>query len=582
MFLPHYTCIAFNYTCIQTVFISYILVDFIEMERQINAAVDERCTPSCSLLPTSLPLVPCAYDSVRCSQCHQNFVGDRDGDICYSCLPLVDHHSITQAYYFARRILGTISRRERHQGIPYVGAILISRDRIEVFKDAVGKALKGHNIKDHKVGFQRIVSLPGDDHHVVAHMSSHTAKNLMLYPELVSLNKTDANNIYFGVRACDPLFGGDFTRPVGSQFLAPGPGRDETSRFTFAEIFAGIGGFRLGLDPLHGQCVFSSEINEAARATMQANYPPTCTAGDITGVYAFQLPDFDILTAGFPCQPFSIRGQQGGLDDPRGQLFRELIRVMKVKQPKAFLFENVPGLVYLNGGKQNKFGEPFSMDIGETFRYILQEFENVGYDVSWRIIDAKHWLAQSRQRVYIMGFRIDLGLKSDNFWPDAGVTADGPGINITVRDILEKEPHCLVQLSSEQWEKMQTPEYIEKTNKWRGLVGGSRSREIDISGKAPTLTSGYKNPANEATKYIFEEADGTLRVVPRFLTPRECCRLMGFPESFRIPIEIGISAKGKKLNGDKCESQFYCQIGNAVCPPVIQAIASEMLRALRL
>ncbi|CAM9148092.1 unnamed protein product, partial [Ectocarpus fasciculatus] len=352
-------------------------------------------------------------------------------------------------------------------------------------------------------------------------------------------------------------------------------------RFTFAEIFAGIGGFRLGLEPLGGQCVFTSELNEAARATMAANFPPTCMAGDITGVYANQLPDFDILTAGFPCQPFSIRGEQGGLDDPRGQLFRELIRILNVKRPKAFLFENVTGLVYLNGGRQNKLGQPQSTDIGQTFRYILNEFEAAGYDISWKVIDAKHWLAQSRQRVYITGFRSDLGIKGDNHWPSPGVSCDGPGIDLVVRDILETSPQCLVQLTQDQWDKMQTPEYLEKTNKWKGLVGGARSKEIKLDEKAPTLTSGYKNASNEATRYLFYEADGSKLKTPRFLTPRECCRLMGFPETFIIPLEK-MSVRGKVLTGAKSESQFYYQIGNAVCPPVIQAIGEDMLKAMNI
>ena len=151
-----------------------------------------------------------------------------------------------------------------------------------------------------------------------------------------------------------------------------------------------------------------------------------------------------------------------------------------------------------------------------------------------------------------------------------------------MRHVLEADPHCLVQLTRQQWERQQTPEHLEKANKWKGLVGGPRSKEIKLDEKGPTLTSGYKNPANEATKYIFEEADGTVRDVPRFLTPRECCRLMGFPESFQIPITNGRSSKGKVLTGEQSESLFYCQIGNAVCPPVIQAIGAEMLRGLQL
>ena len=556
-------------------------------------------TPRCTLCSSSMwkaivdPMDTFEYKDVIeycCYGCKVSKSGNRwwcdacdRSDMCFDCTPddaVTPPIYCATPYHYARRLLRAISMRERNEGVPYVGAILTTVSHIERLKERVERALLAADVKDYKVGFQRMCFLPGDRRYVVAHMSTHTAKNVMLHPQLCSAGKeTNIEEIYFGVRLCDPIFGGVESRANGNQFILSNSQFSNSTRFTFAEIFAGIGGFRLGLEPLGGQCVFTSELNEAARATMAANFPPTCMAGDITAVYANQLPDFDILTAGFPCQPFSIRGEQGGLDDPRGQLFRELIRILNVKRPKAFLFENVTGLVYLNGGRQNKLGQPQSTDIGQTFSYILNEFEAAGYDVSWKIIDAKHWLAQSRQRVYITGFRSDLGLKGDSHWPSAGVTCDGPGIGLRVRDILETNPQCLVQLTQEQWDKMQTPEYLEKTNKWRGLVGGTRSKEIKLDEKAPTLTSGYKNAANEATRYLFKDADGSVLKTPRFLTPRECCRLMGFPESFCIPLEK-ISVRGKVLTGAKSESQFYYQIGNAVCPPVIQAIGDEMLRTM--
>ena len=557
------------------------------------------------LLQARLPDPPFPYEPIRqfqCVVCGLKRSGDRwwcdlcsNSDICHECLPASSiYNHTTQPRNFAARMLHEISATEKGEGVPSVGIFLTELRNIESLKSRLEILLKDNGVKEYKVGFLKLVPLPGESECVVAHMSPNTAINVRAHEALYKSSSvlgalssySPLEKLYFGVRSCDPIFGGNILKSTGNHFLdlSPSPTLPtgmSKARFTFAEFFAGISGFRIGLEPLGGRCVFTSEINPAARATAALNFAPTGCCGDITGVYAHQMPDFDILVAGFPCQSFSIRGKQAGLEDSRGQLFRELIRTLKVKRPQAFMFENVAGLVYLNGGRQNKSGEPISIDIGSTFKYILQEFENVGYNVTWKIIDAKHWVPQKRLRVYIVGFRSDLGYSGNAHWPTAGESTVGPGSALFVRHILEREPTAVVQLTQAQWDKIQTPVYLEKTNTWKGLVGGVRMKEIFLDEKAPTLVSGYRNHANEASKFIFEELDGVRRVLPRFLTPRECCRIMGFPDSFIIPHET-VSKKGKKTSGAQSESQFYHQIGNAVCPPVVQDICIGMLNVLSL
>jgi DNA (cytosine-5)-methyltransferase 1 len=368
---------------------------------------------------------------------------------------------------------------------------------------------------------------------------------------------------YFpGVRLHDPFFGNppQFTESHNS------------GRFTFIELFAGIGGFRLGLEAIGGQCVFASEIDREAKKTYTNNFGKSELYGDITDFYANQLPPFDIVTGGFPCQPFSVRGEQQGLNDPNGMMYLELTRVLTECKPKAFLFENVPSLVTMRGGKRNRRGEPMALTVmGEVFGTMLKAFQDCGYDVSWDIVSARHWLPQHRERVYIVGFRSDLRVPPMDWSLGRGQqTAEGapalPGLSSTVRDILEPPDTDFSAhvLSEQQYAKICSPEFLAKTEFQHAAAGPDRRNWIMLESKAPTLTSSYRNVSSFTTKYIFQEADGQLRTLPRFLTQRECARLMGFPDSFAIPQD----------------TTFYHQIGNAVCPPVIQAIGQVMIDAL--
>ena len=309
-------------------------------------------------------------------------------------------------------------------------------------------------------------------------------------------------------------------------------------------------------------------------------------AGDISDVYVEQMPPFDILTGGFPCQAFSARGKQEGFGDPKGQLYHELVRILDMRAPKAFIFENVAALVTMDGGRRNKRTEPISsIVLGETFRCLLDAFQAAGpgYVVSWRIINSRHWLPQMRERVYICGVRADLecspldlstlGGSGDTVGAVIGEATVVREVVNTVRQVLEEKSSPAVaraSLTPEQWEKIQSPEFAAKAGRWPRGDGkeGGEGREIKLDGKAPTLTSSYHRASSFSTQFIFEEADGERRDIPRFLTPRECTRVMGFPESFEI---LGSPERDHHLNR---------QVGNAVCPPVIMAVGARMLAAL--
>ena len=326
--------------------------------------------------------------------------------------------------------------------------------------------------------------------------------------------------------------------------------------FRFIDLFAGIGGMRLGLESAGGMCVFTSEWNKWSRQTYAANFPDEAPiAGDITEIDAAQIPDHDLLVAGFPCQPFSIAGvsKKNSLGTPhgfacrtQGTLFFDVARIIQEKRPSAFLLENVRNLE--------------RHDKGRTLQVILQTLEeDLGYHVCYRILDAKPFVPQHRERIFIVGFREQRGFS----WADLQLP-DKAAQRPVLRSILHpedgterpEEPYttgdlALVgsryTLTDHLWRYLQN--YAEKH---RAKGNGFGFGLVGPTDTARTLSARYFKDGSE----ILIEQPGRN---PRRLTPRECARLMGFPDSFQIPVS---------------DTQAYRQFGNSVAVPVIAVIAA--------
>ena len=326
--------------------------------------------------------------------------------------------------------------------------------------------------------------------------------------------------------------------------------------FTFIDLFAGIGGMRMGFEAAGGRCVFTSEWNPFARKTYEANFG-TCAAiaGDIRELDEEQIPDHDVLVAGFPCQPFSIAGvsKKNALGRPhgfacatQGTLFFDVARILAAKRPRAFLLENVKNLVNHDGGR--------------TFRVIRETLqEELGYRISWRVIDAAHFVPQHRERILIAGFREDSGFDFEDLRL--------PGGEPKLRAILHPED------GSEQPEEPYTlsargrvnPKYTLTNKLWAYLQAYAAKHRAAGNGFGFGLVDGDAIARTLSARYY---KDGSEILVsrgrgenPRRLTPRECARLMGFPDSFRIPVS---------------DTQAYKQFGNSVAVPVIATVARAM------
>ena len=335
------------------------------------------------------------------------------------------------------------------------------------------------------------------------------------------------------------------------QFNKPPTSSDNISSsklFTFIELFAGMGGFRVALEKLDGQCVWASEMDRFCIENYKLNFQGDRPAGDITQILPVQdwIPDHDLLVGGFPCQPFSSSGRREGLNDAaaRGGLFREIVRVLRAKQPKAFLLENVRGLILHDNGK--------------TFDLIRQELEDCGYHLTWKLIDAVHILPQERCRLFIVGIRttgISVGLVGNNQryqFPSL------PNLRRGVKDILQgmtaEDPiHNLERLllSPHQISKVQSQSYYKQHPEARFLS--------DPSKPSKTLQSSYTNYM-VGSQFVPAAASSSWR---RF-SPREAARLQGFPESFQL-----------------CTHRPYNMLGNAVAPPLIAMIVAPLLSIIR-
>jgi DNA (cytosine-5)-methyltransferase 1 len=333
------------------------------------------------------------------------------------------------------------------------------------------------------------------------------------------------------------------------------------SDFTFIDLFAGIGGIRLGFESIGGKCIFASEWNDWAKKTYQANFGgEEMFVGDIAPYLAEDVPDHDVLLAGFPCQPFSIAGisKKNALGRPhgfecttQGTLFFDVARIIAAKKPKAFLLENVKNLVSHNQGK--------------TFEVILTTLEKeLDYHVYWKIIDGQSWVPQHRERTIILGFKKDVPFS----WDDLVVPQQQPSLKAVLHPQDGTEPSQTpyttgakgtVQnkyvLTDRLWKYLQ--DYAAKHKAKGNGFGYGLVTENDI---ARTLSARYYKDGSEIL--ISRGA----RKNPRRLTPRECARLMGFDDDYKIVVS---------------DTQAYKQFGNSVVVPVIKAVAETVKPHLR-
>ena len=315
--------------------------------------------------------------------------------------------------------------------------------------------------------------------------------------------------------------------------------------FTFIDLFAGIGGMRIAFENIGGQCVFSSEWNKFAQTTYAANFEDI-PCGNIKEINENDIPFHDFLIAGFPCQPFSIAGVSkknslgrptGFADKTQGTLFFDVCRIIKGKRPKAFLLENVKNLM--------------SHDNGKTFKIIQECLEELNYKIFYKVIDGKDYVPQSRKRIFIVGF--DKERYGDSFSFDFHLTP--PEGNRHLKDILEMNVSEKYTLSDKLWSYLQL--YSEKH---RAKGNGFGYSIADINGITRTLSARYYKDGSEIL--IFQEGKN-----PRRLTPRECARLQGFPDSFKIPVS---------------DTQAYHQLGNSVVVPLVQNIGQLIIDKINL
>ena len=313
--------------------------------------------------------------------------------------------------------------------------------------------------------------------------------------------------------------------------------------FTFCDLFAGIGGFRLGLEAVGGECVFSCENDKYAQKTYAAWFGET-PAGDIRDLDLAKMPDHDVLAAGFPCQPFSIAGvskknslgrAHGFLDKTQGTLFFHLATIIEIKRPPVIMLENVKNLM--------------SHDKGKTWTVIRETLEQLNYELHFQVINSADYVPQKRKRVFIVGFdkKIFKG-KSGFSFPEPPV---GPPPKF--RDILEPSPDKKYTLTDHLWEYLQ--QYAEGHRKKGNGFGFGMT---DLDGASRTLSARYYKDGSEVLI-----PSGKKGKNPRRLSPREAARLMGFPDNLKIVVS---------------DTQAYKQFGNAIVPPVSKAVGQMVAK----
>ncbi|WP_282094176.1 DNA (cytosine-5-)-methyltransferase [Epibacterium ulvae] len=326
--------------------------------------------------------------------------------------------------------------------------------------------------------------------------------------------------------------------------------------FTFIDLFAGIGGLRQAMESIGGHCAFTSEWDKFSIQTYEANYRDNrAIAGDIREVAAEDIPPHNVLCAGFPCQPFSLAGvskknslgrEHGFRDEAQGTLFFDVVRILEHHRPEAFMLENVKNLT--------------SHDKGKTFEVIIGALQELGYSVKAQVIDAQHFVPQHRQRIVIVGFKEDTGFTFEDLQlkpkgsiklgsilhPQNGTEAaetpytEGPDAKVNPK----------YTLTDKLWEYLQN--YAAKH---KAAGNGFGFGLVGPENVSRTLSARYHKDGSEI---LIDQGEGSN---PRRLTPRECARLMGYSDNFRIPVS---------------DTQAYRQFGNSVAVPVFKEVARIM------
>lgn len=345
------------------------------------------------------------------------------------------------------------------------------------------------------------------------------------------------------------------------QLYFPFMPKPRTGDFSFIDLFAGIGGLRNAFESIGGQCVFTSEWDSYAQQTYRANFSDGHELnGDITKVVVNEIPDHDVLLAGFPCQPFSIAGvskknalgrSHGFLDETQGTLFFDVARIIKAKKPKAFLLENVKNLK--------------SHDKGKTFQVIQDVLtKELGYTIHVRIIDGQHFVPQHRERIAIVGFREPCKFSWDKLClPEKGLTR--------MRDILHPEDGSEPVIDHDEGRFVDpvtgkvNSKYVLSDKLWSYLKAYAEKHRAAGNGFGFGLV-GPDNVARTLSARYYKDGSEILvsrgpRKNPRRLTPRECARLMGYDDTFKIPVS---------------DTRAYKQFGNSVVMPVFREVARVM------
>lgn len=314
------------------------------------------------------------------------------------------------------------------------------------------------------------------------------------------------------------------------------------SKYKVASLFAGIGGICLGFKQAGAEIIWANEMDKNACITYRNNFGDDyLVEGNIEEVPSSHIPDFDILTAGFPCQAFSIAGYQKGFEDERGNVFFEVVRILRDKSPKAFLLENVKNLV--------------SHDKGNTFKVIKEALEAHGYYIKYKVLNSMEYgnVPQNRERIYIVGFKSKETLNNFQFPKPIK---------------LKKTIHSIINTKDKKEDK-----YYYKNSKYYEMLSKAMNNKDTVyqlrrvyvrenkNNVCPTLTANMGTGGHNVP-LIIDDYD------IRKLTPRECLAFQGFPDDFIIPNEM-------------VNSHIYKQAGNAVSVPVVRRIAQNMIKALR-